>query len=1533
MVNIRDINGNVIVNVIISKDSVRRYSLGGDDNVVMKFSTDEPFVFDIGTYIDFSEFKDDYPLIWKIGRFELTSKYIPKYNGMTGGFDYEVRFDAHYLKWKNKILKYNPNRNKQYGNSEAAWVLTATPSVFGAIVAQNLEELGYKWYNPETKGWVNYIFTCVEGCDDAKSITLTFANTPILDAISMIAEACNGGEGCDWWIDKNTIYIGRCENGEVIDLSYQTNIATLDIQEGENDYATRIYAFGGTRNIPKGYGKDFNEDVVRAAIVQRNLMLPYYAKGQVPQQIISELKEKYPSIPEYTGQRFVDAESNLSQEQLVEQVVVFEDIYPSQEGEVSELKLETEAEKDTDGNETGETLYHYEFKDVSLKNFKDDYLTEEPLSITFSSGLLNGFTFELEKLSSDGTGTVFYIKVSEDYGQMLPNDVLKPMNGDKFNIFNYDISLVEDDLVGKAEVELLKKAYEYISKSSEDQKTYTITAFSDWSYNNGNVRIFDLGQKVKIDIPSLFGEKGKTSRIISVEYKLDAPYDSPILTVGETKAFSRLKALEGEVGDLAHKGKYYALSGQGGVYVIKSTDPHTPSSEYNVYSALKSEKHFLFKTKEDTAKGHITFEKGITVKESVNLDNQDITGVDVESDVPAGGMADAKDTSVPTTAAMVKHVQEHGDENYLSKVNNDTAKGKITFKEQQQFDKGFEVDNFTPGVADGTGGAFRKEEDGNVHLTTDYLNVRRKARFNDMEILTTHHIGGAQMSSAASCKIDHVVTRVDGVYQCFFRKTNSDGRIITNDWIKGDQAYCNTFNLQKQADGTSGNHYFWRLVVSTDAVTGTLTSGLGETFDASEYHCVWIAMSDCAEGSDDPQAEDEVVLLGHQPQSGETEADYAGRQSAIYQVASGTDGRPYYRQYVGINSFTLDGCLEQQFMPNDNRFKGKVVVTGEGWDGLRNEAGETLGDLSYSATNMLRNTGFYGEGQSADINANTMMNVDTETLSPSLEHWTAVNAQSIADEFSPSGYAVEFNGVDASISQETESVFPKETYIISFQGTPGTEYTISYGGVETKVTAESRRTKVKIVATENPSNTFSISCEISESKVYGLLLERGTVASNNWIRSVYDVNPEIYRLQNLQYLANAIRNGSTTVKGGLILSNIIQLGNFVNGILKQVTSGVSGVFNSYADVALWSGGTFKHAGNTVAKLLNNPFYNPTEEELAEMAKFVVTHGGTAILNEAIVRGTVYATNGIFNGEVNATSGTFVNGKFDNVVINGAYNRLVISITPQNKHEYIYTTNGINHALLLKWGDVVYLDEDYSGEITFPYLEPDYDEGTETLSYMGELGWKIDKGQIVRMEESDVRSLVGRQIAIYGRKINGAGIDINCGMHKEVFASDTQTEVYTISNPYSENTASYNWKNDQAKVASLGLTIATCILAQKHYTNSEGVPSSAEMITWSIQYMPMMSGSVDTALAYFWYKIDGTDEQFDFKFYDGWTWAQFVKSQFNNNGAFAIESDGKVIYVKGENERLDVYEYFGKGESVYADDKIENGKTYSNTYTE
>jgi hypothetical protein len=156
-----------------------------------------------------------------------------------------------------------------------------------------------------------------------------------------------------------------------------------------------------------------------------------------------------------------------------------------------------------------------------------------------------------------------------------------------------------------------------------------------------------------------------------------------------------------------------------------------------------------------------------------------------------------------------------------------------------------------------------------------------------------------------------------------------------------------------------------------------------------------------------------------------------------------------------------------------------------------------------------------------------------------------------------------------------------------------------------------------------------------------LMLERGTIPTD-WMPSPHDNDKSLAEFQAVQYLRDAIKEGDTSILGGLILSNMIILGNYKNGAIQKVTAGMSGIYNDDDDVAFWGGGTLEQAIATVMKFKQNPFYQPTEREWADLANFVTTHGGDIFL-----RGYIHALGGRFRGDVIAESGIFKNVKSPN----------------------------------------------------------------------------------------------------------------------------------------------------------------------------------------------------------------------------------------------------------------------------------------------
>ena len=130
MIEIKDKDGKTIYSTPINEGAVRKFTLMKEDSVIIPFSVDNPINFKQGCRID-NEF----------GLFEVVDITKPTYNSNTGGYDYKLRLDAHYWKWKNKIFKYTPENTGQ----EASWNLTATLDVQASIVLRNLKVLGYTY--------------------------------------------------------------------------------------------------------------------------------------------------------------------------------------------------------------------------------------------------------------------------------------------------------------------------------------------------------------------------------------------------------------------------------------------------------------------------------------------------------------------------------------------------------------------------------------------------------------------------------------------------------------------------------------------------------------------------------------------------------------------------------------------------------------------------------------------------------------------------------------------------------------------------------------------------------------------------------------------------------------------------------------------------------------------------------------------------------------------------------------------------------------------------------------------------------------------------------------------------------------------------------------------------------------------------------------------------------------------------------------------------------------------------------------------
>lgn len=765
MIDIKDISGLTKFSTGINTGAKGKYTLMKEDYIILPFSVQEPVYFKLGDYVDMAGVLDD-ALGGKLAKiYELVDLYQPTYNQQTGGYDYQLKLDADYMKWKNKKFKFTP----EHGGQEASWSLTATLDVHLDVFLRNLNALGYK-----NRG--NAYTYSIDGTVISASKLITYNNTNMIDALTLMAETF----GCEWWVDSSVIHFGRCEFGDAVELEIGKEIASMSRSNSKGTFATRVYAFGSTRNIPENY-REVDESMVVNGVVQKRLMLP-------------------------EGTPYIDAYPDMKTEEAVEAIVVFDDIYPHRIGTMSNVTTfeRTEDVEGEDGETTQETYTVYRYKDTGL-NFSGEYiLPNQELRVTFQSGSLMGMDFGVifnpdEKSPEE---QLWEIVRNEDYGVMLPNDTLKPKDGDTYILYGYDINMVSDTLIPEAEQELKERAEDFVERSKVDDGTYTATLDSDWVYDDTINRTFGLGQRVNLKNPAYF-ENGRISRVIGFEFNLDKPYDSPVYTIGESTAYSRLGEIESKLNNITYGGQSYIGAGGGvggsSIYVIRTNDS-TPASDDNVFSALRSLATFLRKDKADSTRYLLSLLGGAICD---NLESQDFA---------AGPFGTG----------------------YILKRNPKTGRSYLELDEiyvrLKAYFETLEIKHLSH-----VGGRIVLSPAGMECIRVEEVSAEYEYLYDST---------GSQLMDSLNDPLQAAIEGGARAYRCYF-KQEEDGKEIVNEFAVDDLAQCREFNVKENISQQVSNQYYWRRVLY-----------VGEDY-------IDLSMDDCDAGSMVPKAGDTIVTIGN----------------------------------------------------------------------------------------------------------------------------------------------------------------------------------------------------------------------------------------------------------------------------------------------------------------------------------------------------------------------------------------------------------------------------------------------------------------------------------------------------------------------------------------------------------------------------------------------------------------------------------------------------------------------------------------------
>lgn len=453
-----------------------------------------------------------------------------------------------------------------------------------------------------------------------------------------------------------------------------------------------------------------------------------------------------------------------------------------------------------------------------------------------------------DKLNQDSTQKELWIAVQKDtstLGIVMPNASagFKPQKGDLFVITGIKPPKV---LVTAAEKRLDDALIKHMSENNTDQFNYSVKFSRIFLQENPDFAS-KLNENAKLSI-QIQGDSDSDGNLISHEVfvsNYSVKVDNDELAEVEIELVNSLEVTKSDTKQIID-----AVKGE----TVKSLSSMVGGSNTNSFNASITDKMYLSKLKDDTAKGTITWEK-------------------VQKFIKGLNIGDGNNYSIDSNGNAI-----------LSSVLVNLLKS-LDFNEAEQ-----------------SGFAIKQRSDGKFQMLLTDLIVWGKAIFNTLLIRELSYVGGNIVLSPAAGKISYTkevfseTTNELIGWKCYLLA--DDGTTATiNSFKVDDQVRCKTFNIKSGVYENVSNKDYWRIVTKVSVENEVITDAEGhELYDGKKFAWIQIAKDNCMEGSDNPAVGDTIVLMGNRSDT--------SRQHLLLMETEG-DSAPKFTMYRGINSYSL----------------------------------------------------------------------------------------------------------------------------------------------------------------------------------------------------------------------------------------------------------------------------------------------------------------------------------------------------------------------------------------------------------------------------------------------------------------------------------------------------------------------------------------------------------------------------------------------------------------------------------------------------
>ena len=207
----------------IYEGCIEKFTLMQEDYIELHFNSVDQIYFPIGSYTT-----------WNDKKYYIIEAQQPSYDENTGGYNYELKFEAYYRAWQMKIYKYSPEIDN--GTREAEFSLTANLKDQIKTFVRCLNKEGFRYNDNKefeykvTTDSENAAYNKYKVTTDSENAaykdyfnevkTMTYSSVNFIEALNQIADEWDA----EWWVEDYIIYFGKCQiAGETTEFKWLTS--------------------------------------------------------------------------------------------------------------------------------------------------------------------------------------------------------------------------------------------------------------------------------------------------------------------------------------------------------------------------------------------------------------------------------------------------------------------------------------------------------------------------------------------------------------------------------------------------------------------------------------------------------------------------------------------------------------------------------------------------------------------------------------------------------------------------------------------------------------------------------------------------------------------------------------------------------------------------------------------------------------------------------------------------------------------------------------------------------------------------------------------------------------------------------------------------------------------------------------------------------------------------------------------------------------------------------------------------------------